>query len=300
MNDLTDKLHKTMQIAEMEARKVRKKSKQWYDKHVEERILHPGQLVLLHIHIEGKPLATDLPEPYEVLEKKGTLNYVISTPDRRRKTLLVHINMLRPYVQREKCLGSNIVDNEFNSSQVNVSLAFNLSACNISKGNCELPSCLLQSDEIDVDFTPESDDDLSEKQKFDINHLLCQFDDIFSTKPGLTKIGMHRILVKPDIKPFKCQPYRFYLDKQKVLDAEIEKLIDLGLIQESQSSFASPCMLLDKPDGGVRLIIYFRKLNSQYDCQSFPIARIDDLIDKIGQSKFLTKLDILRLIGNLN
>ena len=110
---------------------------------------------------------------------------------------------------------------------------------------------------------------------------------------------MHRILVKPDIKHFKCQPYRLHLDKQKVLDDEIQKLIDLDRIQESQSSFASPCMVLDKPDGGVRLIIDFRKLNSQCDCQSFPIRRIDDLIDKIGQSKFLTKLDITKAYWNV-
>ena len=45
-------------------------------------------------------------------------------------------------------------------NQVNVSLVSNLSACNISKENC-----LLQSDAIDVDFIPESDNDLSEKQK---------------------------------------------------------------------------------------------------------------------------------------
>ena len=99
MNDLTDKLHKTMQIGELKAKKARKKSKQWYDKDVEERVLHPGKLVLLHIPIEGKPLATDFHGPYQVLEKKGTVNYVISTPDRRKKTLLLHINMLWPYVQ---------------------------------------------------------------------------------------------------------------------------------------------------------------------------------------------------------
>ena len=195
-----------MQIAELEAKKARKKSKQWYDKDVEERILHPGQLVLLYIPIEGKPLATDLHGPYQVLEKKGAVNYVILTPDRRKKTILVHINMLRPYVQRDKCFDCSIVDNGFSSNQVNVSLVSNLSSCNILKKNCELPSCLLQSDEIDVDFTPESDNALSEKQKSDINNLLFEFDDIFSNKPGLTKICMHRILVKPDIKPCKCQP----------------------------------------------------------------------------------------------
>ena len=116
-------------------------------------------------------------------------------------------------------------------------LVSNLSACNISKENCELPSCLLQSDEIDVDFRPESDNDLSEKQKSDINHLLHEFDDILSNKPVLTKIGRHRILVKTDIKPFKGQPYRLHPDKQKIFDAEIQKLIDLDLIQESQSKF---------------------------------------------------------------
>ena len=51
-------------------------------------------------------------------------------------------------------------------------------------------------------------------------------------------------------------------------------------------------MLLDIPDVGVKLIIVIRKLNSHYDCQRFSIGRMDDFIDKIGQSKFLTKLDI--------
>ena len=73
--------------------------------------------------------------------------------------------MLRPYVQRDKCFDCSVVGNGFSSDQVNVSLVSNLSACNISKKNCELPSCLLQSDEIDVDFTSEADNDLSEKTK---------------------------------------------------------------------------------------------------------------------------------------
>ena len=58
-------------------------------------------------------------------------------------------------------------------------------------------------------------------------------------------------------------------------------------------------MLLDKPDEDVRLIIDFRKLNSQCDCQSFPIGRIEDLIDKVKQSKFLTKLDITKAYWNV-
>ena len=58
-------------------------------------------------------------------KRKEQLNYVISTSGRHKKTLLVHINMLQPYVQRDKCFDCNIVDNGFNSNQVNVSLVFN-------------------------------------------------------------------------------------------------------------------------------------------------------------------------------
>ena len=100
--------------------KLGQKSKQWYDKDVEERIMHPGQLVVLHIPNEGKPLATDFHGPYEVLEKKGTVNYIISNSDFRNKSLLVHINMLR--LQRYRSFVCNIVDNVFNTNHVIVSL----------------------------------------------------------------------------------------------------------------------------------------------------------------------------------
>ena len=59
-------------------------------------------------------------------------------------------------------------------------------------------------------------------------------------------------------------------------------------------------MLLNKPDGGYRLVIDYSKLNRQCQCQAFPIGRIDDLIDKIGQTKYLTKLDITKAYWNIN
>ena len=59
-----------MQIAEMEAKNARTKSKQSYDKDVEEHILHPVQLVLLHILIEGKFLATYCMDLSKFLRKK--------------------------------------------------------------------------------------------------------------------------------------------------------------------------------------------------------------------------------------
>ena len=71
----------------------------------------------------------------------------------------------------------------------------------------------------------------------------------------------------------------------------------MGLLKPSQSCFASPCILIDKPDGGHRLIIDYSKLNAQCDCQAVPIPRIDDLIDKVGQAKYLTKKLLIAMLN---
>ena len=46
-------------------------------------------------------------------------------------------------------------------------------------------------------------------------------------------------------------------------------------------------------------MINYAKLNAQCYCQAFPIPRIDDLIDRVGQAKFLTKLDITKAYWNV-
>ena len=59
-------------------------------------------------------------------------------------------------------------------------------------------------------------------------------------------------------------------------------------------------MLLNKADRGHRLVIDYSELNTQCQCQAYPVGRIDDLIDKIGQAKYLTKLDNNKAYWNIN
>lgn len=39
--------------------------------------------------------------PYSIMKKVSDYNYVISTPERRQKTRLCHVNLLKPYVERD-------------------------------------------------------------------------------------------------------------------------------------------------------------------------------------------------------
>lgn len=47
--------------------------------------------------VKSRRLQTRYQGPCEVIEKSKTNNYLLSTPDRIRKTKMIHVNMLKKY-----------------------------------------------------------------------------------------------------------------------------------------------------------------------------------------------------------
>ena len=92
----------------------------------------------------------------------------------------------------------------------------------------------------------------------------------------------------------KQHPYKVSPMKRELLDKEIQYILENDIIEESQSNWSSPCILVPKPDGGFRFCIDFRKVNGETKSDSFPIARIADCIDQIGSAKFVGTLDMLK------
>ena len=56
-------------------------------------------------------------------------------------------------------------------------------------------------------------------------------------------------------------------------------MLDKDIIEPSQSSWASPCALVPKPDGSIRYCTDYRKVNVLSKMDSFPIPRMEDCID---------------------
>ena len=52
--------------------------------------------------------------------------------------------------------------------------------------------------------------------------------------------------------------------------------------------------LVPKPDNSYRMCTDYRKVNNISKTDSFPIPRIDDCIDKVGNAKYVTKPDLLK------
>jgi len=101
MLDMREKLATCQDIAKEHAKQAQIKSKVWYDRRARERSFEVGQLVLVLLPIAGKPLETKYQGPFRIIGKLGPVDYVISTPNKRRSQRVCHVNMLKAYVERD-------------------------------------------------------------------------------------------------------------------------------------------------------------------------------------------------------
>ena len=105
---------------------------------------------------------------------------------------------------------------------------------------------------------------------------------------------VHDVIVG-DANPNKQHPYRSNPVRQQILREKIQYLLENDFILEpSKSEWSPPCILVPKPDGSFRMCTDYRKVNNCTKTDGFPIPRNDDCIDKIGQSKFVSKFDLLK------
>ena len=69
-------------------------------------------------------------------------------------------------------------------------------------------------------------------------------------------------------------------------------MLDLGVIEASESPWASPIVLVQNKDGGVRFCVDYRKLNRVRKLDEFPLPRIDDTLEQLAGSRYFSTLDL--------
>ncbi|GBP06799.1 hypothetical protein EVAR_72934_1 [Eumeta japonica] len=89
-----------------------------------------------------------------------------------------------------------------------------------------------------------------------------------------------KILVKDDI-PVAQRPRRVSHQDQQIIDEQISEWLDKGIIKQSMSEYSSPVVLVPKKDGSKRLCCDYRKLNGKIIRDNFPMALIDDVVEKL-------------------
>ncbi|XP_076394343.1 uncharacterized protein LOC143265529 [Megachile rotundata] len=136
--------------------------------------------------------------------------------------------------------------------------------------------------------------ELPEDEAQSIVSILNNFTDLIARnirQVGCTdKAEMNITLM--DGNPIVYRPYRVSRCEQDKIDAIVEELKEANIIEDSDSPFASPVLLVKKKTGDVRMCIDYRALNRKTIKQQYPMPRIDDNLDGLRSMTYFTTLDL--------
>ena len=313
------RLSRACELAKENLGVSQKRMKQHYDRKAVVREFKPGDQVMILFPGLGPALQARYSGPYRIDKRVNDLNYVIATPDRKKRLRLCHVNMLKRYCEREGIEESRlssgvtqsgvalstVVSSEFGTTLPASRHGAFLSAPShvgrtaslleergIRSPSAEVIEGRLKNSVVLKDLNSFFSH-LTSSGRCDLIALVDNYRDLFSDVPRRTDVIAHDIDVG-DSRPVKQHAYRANPLKRQQLQQEVKFMLDNGIAEPSFSPWSSPCLLVPKSDGTLRFCTDFRKVNAVTKPDSFPLPRMDDCVDRLGSAVFVSKIDLLK------
>ena len=102
----------------------------------------------------------------------------------------------------------------------------------------------------------------------------------------------HRIDLLPDSAPVSKPTYKMSLSEMDELRRQLDDLLARGFIRPSSSPYGSPVLFVKKKDGELRMCVDYRALNKQTVKNTYPLPRIDELLDRLHGAVIFSKIDL--------
>jgi hypothetical protein len=265
-----------------------------YDKKAQDRTYKVGQQVLVFLPEGAGKLDSKWQGPYKITKKIGEVNYQVEMPDKRKSSRILHANLLKQWYTQEQtedilncyCV-TGVVQEIGDESIAQDTVDFDLETqlLDDSIGPVYAQTQTWEDSKISESLSPQ--------QKQDISQILERHAEAFSDVPGRTNVIKH-VVNTTNETPIRQRAYRTpYALKQKVKD-EIDTMLQLGVIEETDSSYASPIVVVAKPNGDIRVATDYRFLNKVTEFDPYPIPQINQILDEVAQAKFITTLDLTK------
>ncbi|GFT71354.1 hypothetical protein TNCV_2526441 [Trichonephila clavipes] len=100
------------------------------------------------------------------------------------------------------------------------------------------------------------------------------------------------LLNESDHPPVSTAPYRLSPNRKEHLRKEIDNLLAHNIIEECESPYAAPVVLVPKSNGTVRLCIDYRKLNTITIPDKYPLPLMEVLLHDAKSTAFMSTLDL--------
>lgn len=98
--------------------------------------------------------------------------------------------------------------------------------------------------------------------------------------------------ISPDAKPVKQKRRHFGVEKHRIIEKEVKKLLEAGHIRKIQFPlWLSNAVLVKISADKWRMCIDFRDLNKACPKDHYPLPRIDQLVDSTAGCEMLSMMD---------
>ena len=267
--ELRNKLEETCELAQEHLQKSSQKQKHHYDKKAKDRRFSLGDKVLLLLPTDNNKLLLSWKGPFEIIEVINAWDYRILLSDGKSK--IFHANLLKKYESRDEVFAVSVIKDCDPDELIHV------------------PEIQGSESYLDVSINP----NLSEEQKKDILSLICEYKDIFTDKPGCTDLIEHVITLQ-ESGAVRVRPYDLPYATRVAIEKEVNLMLKEGIIERSKSDFCAPVVLVSKPDGSYRFCVNYKRLNKITKFDNEPMTRPDDILSKLSNKKYFSKLDFSR------
>ena len=288
--DLRHRLEETCELARKNLQASGETYKHHYDKKTRSRRFKVGDRVLILLPTDNNKLLLQWKGPYEVTEVLNRMDYRVKVGS---KTKTYHANLLKLYVTRDR---SGVVDDDPDDKDGKADLA----AIAVIQPEIDDEIGVVDDEQIlELGSTRQKEsyrdvkisEDLTQEQRQETLDLLKTYSDIFTERPGTTHLVEHKIETT-NSEPVRVRPYGLPYATRNIIQEEIDSMLESGVIEESDSPYNSPVVIVKKKDGSNRFCIDFRRLNSITKFDSEPMGNPDDIMAKINKDRYFTKIDL--------
>lgn len=95
-----------------------------------------------------------------------------------------------------------------------------------------------------------------------------------------------------EARPVNINAYSLSAEKLDEQARQVEELIRKGLIRNSNSDWGFPVVFARKSNGKWRMCIDYRALNQMSEKNGYPLPRMQELLDIVGNARVLSKIDL--------
>jgi len=100
-------------------------------------------------------------------------------------------------------------------------------------------------------------------------------------------------------KELNTKAYLMTLKKEETLSQWLDKQLKVRLIVESNSRYTAPCFFIPKKDRTLQLVQDYRRLNQHTIKNKMLLPLINEVINKLKDTKYFNKLDLIWKYNNI-